>query len=93
MIFEDTVRVLRAVKGIDVALGTHLGPHTRRPKLVNGAIFAVAGPDELQALGQLDLAVRNGRVVDYAYRRHLPSASDPIHSGVAAVIAKHLRRS
>jgi hypothetical protein len=85
------LRVVRAVKGIDVALGTHLGEATPEAHVVNGAIVAVAGPDELQALGQLDLIVRRGRVADFVWRRHVPSPSDLVDRKVQAVIAGYLR--
>jgi len=89
---NDTRRVARAVKGIDVALGTHLGEPTTQPEIVNGTIVAVAGPDEMQALGQLDLAVQHGRIVDHAFRRHVPSPSGPADPEVERVLASYLRR-
>lgn len=97
MLHEDTLRTVRAVKGIDVAVGTH-HPGTDAgeppaPEVVNGAIVAVAGPDEIQALGQLDLGIRDGRIVDYAFQRHVPPASGPVDSAVEAAIQKHLERS
>jgi 2',3'-cyclic-nucleotide 2'-phosphodiesterase (5'-nucleotidase family) len=91
MIHDDMLKVARDVDGIDVALGTHLGPPMERPQVVNGTIVAVAGPDELQALGQLDLVVRSGRVVRAAFRRHIPSGSAPVDREVEAVIAEFRR--
>jgi 2',3'-cyclic-nucleotide 2'-phosphodiesterase/3'-nucleotidase len=91
MSHEDTLRVVRAVKGIDVALGTHVGPPTLEPDEVDGTIVAVAGPDELQGLGQLDLIVRDGSIEDYVWRRHVPSPSDPVDRRVQAVVADYLR--
>jgi 2',3'-cyclic-nucleotide 2'-phosphodiesterase (5'-nucleotidase family) len=90
MIHEDTLRVVRAVDGIDAALGTHLGPPTEEAEIENGTIVAVAGPDELQALGQLDLVVRGGRVVDFVWRRHVLSTTDPVNADVQAVVADYL---
>jgi 2',3'-cyclic-nucleotide 2'-phosphodiesterase (5'-nucleotidase family) len=90
---DDTVRLVHSVKGIDVALGTHLGEATPQPERVNGTIVAVAGPDEMQALGQLDLTIREGRIVDYAFRRHIPSGSGPVDPEVEAVLARYLRGS
>ena len=79
MIHEDTLRVVRSVEGIDVALGTHLAdatlPPDLQPEIVNGSIVAVAGPDDMQGLGQLNLTIRDGQIVDYAFRRHIPSAT------------------
>lgn len=70
---EETLRVVRSVDGIDAALGTHVGDATERPRVVNGAIVAVAGPMDLGALGELSLVVRDGEVVDFEFRRHLPA--------------------
>jgi 2',3'-cyclic-nucleotide 2'-phosphodiesterase (5'-nucleotidase family) len=91
MSHEDTLRVVRSVKGIDVALGTHVGPPTLEAEVVNGTIVAVAGPDEMQALGQLDLIVRRGRIADYVWQRHIPSPSDPADAEVQAIVADYLR--
>ena len=93
MIHEDTLRVVRSVEGIDVALGTHLGDATLQPEIVNGSIVAVAGPHDLQGLRQLDLTIRDGQIVDYAFRRHIPSATGPVDREVEAVLARYLRGS
>lgn len=97
MIHEDTLRVVRSVEGIDVALGTHLPDETLQPDLqaeiVNGSIVAVAGPYDMQGLGQLDLTIRDGQIVDYAFRRHIPSATGPVDREVEAVLARYLRGS
>jgi 2',3'-cyclic-nucleotide 2'-phosphodiesterase/3'-nucleotidase len=97
MIHEDTLRVVRSVEGIDVALGTHLGdatlPPDLQPQIVNGSIVAVAGPYDMLALGQLDLTIRDGQIVDYAFRRHIPSATGPVDREVEAVLARYLRGS
>jgi 2',3'-cyclic-nucleotide 2'-phosphodiesterase (5'-nucleotidase family) len=93
MIHEDTLRVVRSVEGIDVALGTHVGDATLQPEIVNGSIVAVAGPYDMQGLGQLDLTIRDGQIVDYAFRRHIPSATGPVDREVEAVLARYLRGS
>jgi 5'-nucleotidase / UDP-sugar diphosphatase len=90
---QETRRVARSMSGIDVALGTHLGEPTPQPEIVNGTIVAVAGPDEMQALGQLDLTIRHGRIVDHAFRRHVPSPSQPADPEVERVLARYPRRS
>ena len=90
MIHEDTLRVVRSVEGIDAALGTHLGEATFQPDVVNGTIVAVAGPDEMQGLGQLDLVIRGGRIVDYTWQRHTPSAADPVDPEVEAALAEYV---
>jgi 2',3'-cyclic-nucleotide 2'-phosphodiesterase (5'-nucleotidase family) len=91
MIHEDTVRLVRHVRGIDVALGTHLGPPLPRPLRIGRSIVAVAGPSDMEALGRLDLTVRGGRIVDYAFTRHIPSPSGPIDRRVRAALAKYAR--
>lgn len=97
MIHKDTLRVVRSVEGIDVALGTHVAdatlPPDLQPEIVNGSIVAVAGPENLQGLGQLDLTIRDGQIVDYAFRRHIPSATGPVDREVEAVLARYLRGS
>jgi 2',3'-cyclic-nucleotide 2'-phosphodiesterase (5'-nucleotidase family) len=90
MIHDDMLRVARAVDGIDVAIGTHLGPPLPTPRVVNGTIVAIAGPDELQGLGQLDLVVRRGRVADFSFRRHVPSSSGPVDRDVETAIAEYV---
>jgi 5'-nucleotidase / UDP-sugar diphosphatase len=90
MIHEDTTRLAKAVDGIDVALGTHLGEATARPQRAGGTIVAVAGPDEMQALGQLDLTIRRGRVVAHEFTRHVPPAGAPENRAVATVLARYL---
>jgi 2',3'-cyclic-nucleotide 2'-phosphodiesterase (5'-nucleotidase family) len=90
MSHRDTLRVVRTVKGIDVALGTHLGEPTERAAVVKGTIIAVAGPDELQRLGQLDLIVRNGRVVGHTFHRRVVPANGREDAPVRAALAKYL---
>lgn len=89
---EETLRVVRSVDGIDAALGTHVGDATERPRVVNGAIVAVAGPMDLGALGELSLVVRDGEVVDFEFRRHLPAGDAYVDRDVQAVIDEYIRR-
>lgn len=91
MIHEDTVRLVRRVGGIDVALGTHLGPPLPQPLRIGRSIVAIAGPSDMQALGQLDLTIRNGRIVDHAFTRHIASPSGPTDQRVRAALAKYER--
>jgi 2',3'-cyclic-nucleotide 2'-phosphodiesterase (5'-nucleotidase family) len=91
MIHEDTVHLLRRVKGIDVALGTHLGPPLPQPLRVRRSIVAIAGPSDMTALGQLDLTIRSGRIVDYAFARHIPAPAGPIDRRVRAALARYAR--
>jgi 2',3'-cyclic-nucleotide 2'-phosphodiesterase (5'-nucleotidase family) len=88
----DTRRVLRRVEGVDVALGTHHGLPTPQPEEVGGALLAVAGPDELQALGQLDLTVRGSRIVRHRFHRHVPSPATAADDAVEAALEPHLER-
>lgn len=89
---EQTLRTVRAVDGIDVAIGTHNGTPTPEPRVENGAIIAVAGPDELQALGELSLTVRDGSIESFEFRRHVPSAETPVDRDVRAVIEEYIRQ-
>ena len=89
---EETLRVVRSVDGIDAALGNHVGDATERPRVVNGAIVAVAGPIDLYALGELSLVVRDGEVVDFEFRRHLPAGDAYVDRDVQAVIDEYIRR-
>jgi 2',3'-cyclic-nucleotide 2'-phosphodiesterase (5'-nucleotidase family) len=89
MIHEETVRLVRRVKGIDVALGTHLGPPLPEPLRVGRSIVAIAGPADMEALGQLDLTIRRGRIVDFAFTRHVPSPSGPVDRRVRDALAEY----
>jgi 2',3'-cyclic-nucleotide 2'-phosphodiesterase (5'-nucleotidase family) len=84
-----TLRVVRSVEGIDMILGTHHGPPTPEARKVGGAIVAVAGPDEMQALGQLDLTVVAGRIVDHAFTRHVVEPSHPVDRNVQRALSKY----
>jgi hypothetical protein len=48
---------------------------------------------DMLALGQLDLTIRDGQIVDCAFRRHIPSATGPVDREVEAVLARYLRGS
>jgi 2',3'-cyclic-nucleotide 2'-phosphodiesterase (5'-nucleotidase family) len=84
-----TLRVVRSVDGINVALGTHHGEATPRADVIGGTIVAVAGPDEMQALGQLDLTIRNGRIHAHIFRRHVPPTAGPTDRLVEAALASY----
>jgi 2',3'-cyclic-nucleotide 2'-phosphodiesterase (5'-nucleotidase family) len=90
MMHTDLRRLLRRVDGVDVALGTHYGDATAQPEEVGGALVAVAGPDELQALGQLDLTVHDGEVLRYRFHRHVPSAANTGDASVEAALERYL---
>ena len=89
MMHEDTLRVVDRVPGIDVALGTHLGDATLRPDIVGETIVAVAGPADMQALGELTLTLRDGRVASHAFRRHVMQGRDEADPEVEAVLARY----
>ena len=88
MMHEDTLRVVDRVPGIDVALGTHLGDATLRPDIVGETIVAVAGPADMQALGELTLQIRDGRVAGHTFRRHVPQRDDEPDPEVEEVLAR-----
>jgi 2',3'-cyclic-nucleotide 2'-phosphodiesterase (5'-nucleotidase family) len=92
MSHEDTLSVVRSVEWIDVALGTHVGPPTLQPQEVGGAIVAVAGPDEMQALGRLELTIRDGDIASYTFERHVPSESVAPDEEVEEALAEYLDR-
>ena len=87
--YADVERVATAVPGIDVAVGTHCtGEVLEQPRVVGGTIVSQRGHD-LELLGQLDLTVRDGRVVGHAYRQHRLTAEGPVDPAVAAVLAAY----
>jgi 2',3'-cyclic-nucleotide 2'-phosphodiesterase (5'-nucleotidase family) len=86
-----TLRVVRSIDGINVALGTHHGEPTGGAEVVKRTIVAVAGPDEMQALGQLDLTIRTGRIQAHAFRRQVPTARGPVDRRVEAPLARYRR--
>jgi 2',3'-cyclic-nucleotide 2'-phosphodiesterase (5'-nucleotidase family) len=86
---EETERVVQEVDGIDVALGSHLGPrpvgYLTEPQVVNGAILSVAG-ENMSGLGQLELTIRDGRVAAHTFRRHVPTPTGPVDAAVQTVL-------
>jgi 5'-nucleotidase/UDP-sugar diphosphatase len=85
---EETVRIAESVDGIDLFVGTHVGPILDQPRRVKNSLISVAGWD-MERLGQLTLTIRDGRVVDHAYRFHVPSPSGPANAAVAAALAPY----
>ncbi|AEH36234.1 bifunctional metallophosphatase/5'-nucleotidase [Halopiger xanaduensis] len=58
-----------AVDGIDVVVGDHAAYVADEPAEVNETILSFVG-DEFDYVGQLDLEIADGDVVDYAFERH-----------------------
>jgi 5'-nucleotidase/UDP-sugar diphosphatase len=85
---EETVRIAESVEGIDLFVGTHVGPILDQPRRVRNSLISIAGWD-MERLGQLTLTIRDGRVVDHAYRFHVPSPTGPTNAAVAAALAPY----
>jgi hypothetical protein len=53
------------------------------------AVFAVAGPSDLQALGELELTIQSSRVVHHEFRRHRVAASTLADPNVERALARY----
>jgi 2',3'-cyclic-nucleotide 2'-phosphodiesterase (5'-nucleotidase family) len=95
LFFEEMEQVARQVDGVDVIVGSHLGPQPYgfldQPQVVGRTILSVAGND-MAAVGQLDLVVRrgDGRIVRFGFRRHVLSPDGPVSPAVKAVLDGYL---
>jgi 2',3'-cyclic-nucleotide 2'-phosphodiesterase (5'-nucleotidase family) len=91
--YEETERVAAEVGGVDVALGSHVGPksfgYLAEPRVVNGAVLSVA-QDNMAGLGQLELTIRDGAVVEHTFRRHVPSSATPPDPVIQAVLDRYV---
>jgi 2',3'-cyclic-nucleotide 2'-phosphodiesterase/3'-nucleotidase len=81
----DTERVVSEVSGIDVAVGDHCAGVLEQPKLVGDTIVSRRG-DELRLLGQLDLVISDGRIVQHAYNQFRVLPDGPTDEATAAVL-------
>lgn len=83
-------RVAREVEGVDAIIGSHFwSPNTM--KLV-GQTVLVEAFDNMGTVGQLDLFVRDGRVVDRAFGWYGVSATSGTHSEVAGVLERYVAK-
>jgi len=93
--YEEMEQVARQVDGVDVIVGSHVGPQPYgfldQPRVVGRTILSVAGND-MAAVGQLDLVVRrsDGRIVRFGFRRHVLSPDGPVSPAVKAVLDRYL---
>ena len=95
--YEEMEQVARQVDGVDVILGSHVGPQPYgfldQPRVIGRTILSVAG-NNMAAVGQLDLVVRrrDGRIVRFGFRRHLVTPSGPASPAVKAVLDGYLAK-
>jgi 2',3'-cyclic-nucleotide 2'-phosphodiesterase/3'-nucleotidase len=88
---EELEQVARQVNGVDVIVGSHVGPphgFLEQPRVVGRAILSVASND-MAAVGQLDLVVRrsDGQIVWVGFRRSIVTPGGPEFQAVKAVWA------
>jgi 2',3'-cyclic-nucleotide 2'-phosphodiesterase/3'-nucleotidase len=89
---EDTERVVAAVDGVDVSVGTHSMQVLDQPRSVGRTIISQRGSD-LALLGQLDLFVSGGRIVRYVYQAHSVTPEAPADPAIRAVVQEYLARA
>jgi 2',3'-cyclic-nucleotide 2'-phosphodiesterase (5'-nucleotidase family) len=83
----EAQQLARAVPGIDLILGTHVGTPGSTPQRVNGTVISTP-PWGVTAFGQLDMTVRGGRLASYQLRTHSVTTSAPADPAVAAVLRR-----
>jgi 2',3'-cyclic-nucleotide 2'-phosphodiesterase/3'-nucleotidase len=95
--YEEMEQVARQVDGVDVIVGSHVGPQPYgfldQPRVVGRTILSVAG-NNMAAVGQLDLVVRrgDGRIVRFGFRRHLVTPGGPVSPAVNALLDRYLAK-
>jgi 5'-nucleotidase/UDP-sugar diphosphatase len=86
---EEMERLALEVEGIDAIVGFHTGrPSSSR--VVRSTIIA-AGLDNMHEVGQLDLAIRDGRVIAHRFSVLGVSTSSPRHEAVDAVLQRYVK--
>jgi 2',3'-cyclic-nucleotide 2'-phosphodiesterase (5'-nucleotidase family) len=85
---ETMERVAREVAGIDAIVGSHIG-FTSTSKIVGDTILA-DGFDNMHQIAEVDLFVRDGRVVDRAFSLHAVRLASVTHPDVQAVLARYV---
>jgi len=95
--YEEMEQVARQVDGVDVIVGSHVGPQPYgfldKPRIVGRTILSVAGND-MAAVGELDLVVRrsDGRIVRFAFHRYVVTPGGPVSPAVKAVLDRYLAK-
>jgi len=85
----DTMeRVAREVAGIDAIVGSHIG-FTSMSKVVGNTILA-DGHDNMHQIAEVDLFVRDGRVVERAFSLNAVRPSSGKQADVAAILESYL---
>ena len=84
----DTMeRVAREVPGIDAIVGSHIG-FTSTSKIVGSTILA-DGHDNMHQIAEIDVFLRDGRVVDRAFSLHAVRTSSTKVPEVAAILERY----
>jgi 2',3'-cyclic-nucleotide 2'-phosphodiesterase (5'-nucleotidase family) len=83
-------RVAREVPGIDAIIGSHIWS----PNMIKvvGQTVLVEAHDNMHTVGQLDLFVRDGRVVEHAFGWHAVTAALVPQPEVAAVLERYIAK-
>lgn len=85
---ETMERVARDVEGVDAILGSHVG-FTSMSKIVGNTILA-DGRDNMHQVAQIDLLVRDGRVVGRAFSLHAVRLSSVPQPDVRAILERYV---
>jgi 2',3'-cyclic-nucleotide 2'-phosphodiesterase (5'-nucleotidase family) len=83
-------RVARETTGIDAIVGSHIGMQGRAT-VVNGVILS-DGHDNMHGLAQLDLVLKDSRVVAYAFGIRTASRAVAEDASVAAALERYLAK-
>jgi 5'-nucleotidase/UDP-sugar diphosphatase len=83
-------RVAREVPGIDAIIGSHIWS----PNMIKvvGQTLLVEAHDNMHTVGQLDLFVRDGKVVEHAFGWHAVTAALVPQPEVAAVLERYIAK-
>ena len=85
----EAQRIARTVPGIDLILGTHIGEPLATPQRINATLLSV--PDwGVGSFGDLDLTIRDGRIVDAELHQHTVDANEPPDPAVKRIVDRYL---
>lgn len=85
---ETMERVARETNGIDAIVGSHIGL-TAAYEVVNGVILS-DGHDNMHAFAQLELVVKEGRLVAHAFGVRTATRSQQEDTAVTSVLSRYL---
>ena len=83
-------RVAREVPGIDAIIGSHIW--TPNMIKVVGETILVEAHDNMHTIGQLDLFVRDGKVVEHAFGWHAVTATSASQPDVASILERYVAK-